>query len=662
MSRTTRLGVGGGAAWALSGGAAAAIVLSMSPSLLSRAVGCCVAAAALLVSVNAMAQQAAPSLDHPRLFFSAEDVPRLRERAAREPWKSMVAAARAELAALDAERGAVADRDADDDPGAVMYDMRPRDLALLYTLEGDAAHARRALDICSEIVAQPAFRSAGSKGLTRGAAALTVAIAYDLCYHAWPDADRRKISDALYEVSRSMGRSMGAGANNSLANNWAAVRYAGLGLAGLASDHPEGFGQAKWAFPNLVAHLRANLGEHGWNPEGIGYTIYPFTFTGPFGIAAERAGLGDLRQVVGPSLQWTLWTCYAGTVPIESHPGRRGLRPDLSDDHPVWGGRGTAGLAFHYVPDEVRPAARWMYDHLVGAAGDQSFDRDWGGALYGLLLYPDDLEPKNPADAAGLNYTDRSAGVAIFRNRFADENDIVALVNAKQRHPRGGHGGPDVNTFRILGLGGFFVTGAGRTGDSAGQTNLFAGPPPRRSSGLGKLVDVHFNAERGDGHATLTGSCVGVEDFTRRFAVDYSGRSGAPALFVSAETSANGKLWRLNTPEFNTIETAGNSFTLRSPHGPTLHVTVIHPQGVSFRTGTVERGGGAGHTGFPYRGAKYIHNKWIEFDCDGQVLTVMTLQEGDPPRVEGGGTPTDATLRVGDQGVTVTGDAIVVGG
>jgi hypothetical protein len=178
------------------------------------------------------------------------------------------------------------------------------------------------------------------KGLTRAAGAMRVGLAFDACADVWNTDTRTLVSQKLFLAGENMMKSMGAGANSGLTNNWQAVRYGGAGITFLASDEPGAAERAKDAYGRLKQHLNANLGDNGWNPEGIGYTQYPWQYTGPFGIAAARAGLGDLRQDV-PKAARTFWTTYAGTVAIPKGEGIS-VRADLSDDHPGWGSDGTA--------------------------------------------------------------------------------------------------------------------------------------------------------------------------------------------------------------------------------------------------------------------------------------------------------------------------------
>ena len=586
--------------------------------------------------------------EHPRVLVDKADVAKIRARVQQEPYASMVKAMQKQLeAAPEAAK-------------SVLYDDRAVDLAALFVLTGDRKYAADAEKIVLEMVNDKTFwNNLGSKGLTRAAGALRAALAFDLCYEAWPESTRTLVSQKLRLAADGMMKSMGQGANTGTANNWQAVRYGGAGIAFLASDEPGGDQGAKAAYGKLKQHLAANLGDNGWNPEGIGYTQYPWQFTGPFGIAAQRAGIGDLRKEMKKAAL-TFWTTYVGTVNIPT-PGGFGLRADLSDDHPSWAADGTTGLAFWYAPQEHQPAIKWMYDYLCGANGDKSWGTASAGGLYSILYYPADLAAKNPAevDGLGLNFTDKSHGIAIFRNAYRDENDIVALVNGHSRQPQGCHGGPDTNTFRIMGLGSCWAVGSGRTSDPSGQTNLFPGTPRKlakgEGGGLGKLEKFEFAGD-GGGYAITSGSCLGVQNHKRLFGVDYSGKSGAAAVFVVSETSGNGKVWRLNTPEFNQVTSSGNSFTLKSPTGSTLVATVVTPAKVAFRTGSFERGGGAGHAGFRYRDKKYINNTWIEFDCDQNVVVVMTLQEKGKNAPAVGGSANQ--VKVGQQSIMIDAEKI----
>lgn len=555
----------------------------------------------------------------PRLLLSVEDVPALRTRVTQEPFAAMAAR-------LAQRLDAAGDPGDQPDPEAEgLYRHAVRDLATMHLLTGDPAYAARAAAIAREMITDRRFwNDPTSKGLTRAMGAVQVAVAYDLCWPAWEPAFRAEVETALALAARGLMAGMGAGANTSIANNWQAVRYGAAGLAALACDDPALRPIAVEAYAQLKRHLVANLGGGVWNPEGIGYTTYPWGFTGPFGVAAERAGLGDLRRDV-PLTRGTLWTTLVGTVPIPTRPGQVGLRADLSDDHALYTGDGTAGLAFWYAtPDEV-PFHRWMYDRLHGPAGDGGWDGQRAGTLYSLLWYPADVAPRDPAEDGRHLFTDRTQGVAVLRNAFRDEHDIVLTANATARKAVGGHSGPDTNTIRLIGLGALFITGGGRTGDTAGQTNLFAGPPPDTApGGFGRLLEA-VDRGGGSGWAWLSGSCLGVAEHRRGVAIDVGADSGAAAALVNADSSRDGTLWRLNTPGCNRIDTTAGGFIITAPNGARLAATIVHPAGAALRTGRVERGGGANHVAFPYRGTVTIDNAWVEMDVAGDAVVAMTL-------------------------------------
>jgi hypothetical protein len=587
---------------------------------------------------------------HPRLLFGPSAISSLRERVDTEPFASIAKAIESEL-----QREAQNREDKTELPDAdLTYNFIPRNASWMYLFTGERKYAQLAEVQSLALVRDTVYwNNPTSKGLNRAMQTATVALAYDTCFHEWSAETRALISQKLLAAANGLIASMGEGANNQIGNNWQAVRYGAAGLAALACDETGRLDVAKHAYASLKRHLNFNLGENGWNPEGIGYTAYPWQFTGPFGIAAARNGLGDFRTEMGKKVSMTLWTTLLGTVSIPRINGL-GLRADLTDDSPTYNGEGTLGLAFWSAPPEYLPAVKWMHDYLTtGSKQERYFDLDRGGGIYSFLFYPADVAARNPAEIASLNYTDASHGIAVFRNAYQDENDIVAVVNGHSRQPDGAHGGPDTNTFRIMGLGSIWTTGSGRTGDANGQTNLFPGTPETKPiGGLGKLDEIEFLPD-GGGRSVTTGSSMGVANHRRVFVADYSKTSGALALFLDAESGDNARLWRLNTPEFNTIKTEGNRFIITAPNGASLVATVLEPQRVPFRTGTFERGsGGDGRdTGFPYRGKLYKQNKWIEFDCEGRVFVVMTLQHGIPPalKFKNGLQGIDAT--VGNQSV-----------
>lgn len=603
----------------------------------------------------------------PRLFFSADDIPALRQRITQEPYASMFA----EVQSLaDASAGQPYDR----------YDSgyHGRNNAYAYVLTGEASYAQRARDFSMGLIADDeAWAQDSFKGLTRAMMGLSVAVAYDMCKDAWTADDRDTVSSAVKDMGDSLMRSGGLGWPSGPGNNWRAVRYSAAGMCYLATDESvtDPSMNVQTAYDQVVTYFGANLSEdedaRGWNPEGIGYNIYPATFWAPFNVAVNRADSDKNFLDEIPAVKYTLPATVTPTVAID-RDGRLGYKPDWSDGSTTWGPQGAAGLMFANSKGEYIPALKWQYDRLCGADGDQHWDTDRAGGMYSILYYPEDVDAENPADVWGLGYVDPAHGMVMFRNDYQDSDDVVAMHNAKQRRPAQTHAGPDLNSFRIIGLNTVWVTGDGRyytNADARGQTALFPDDPETwdyRDGSLGELVD-YFHAPDGSGYSVIDGSSVGTTDHRRRFIADYNEATGAEAVFVVADTSSDGEYWRLSTGGMNTVSTNDEGFVITSPDGHRLIATVLYAEmedvwwfepvgAVQVSTSTWDR-----HWDFPYEGESYETNTCIDLKAfEGDVLVVMTMvRDGeDAPLVSSEGGGVFRTIHVGDQTYWITPDGI----
>jgi hypothetical protein len=98
---------------------------------------------------------------------------------------------------------------------------------------------------------------------------------------------------------------------------------------------------------------------------------------------------------------------------------------------------------------------------------------------------------------------------------------------------------------------------------------------------------------------------------------------------VVADSSKNGRIWRLNTPEFNSITTDKEGFTITTPDGASLRGHVLQvKKPLNINTGKVRYGGETvrHNGGIHYRGQNYIYNNWIDIENDGEITVVLTLQ------------------------------------
>jgi hypothetical protein len=241
------------------------------------------------------------------------------------------------------------------------------------------------------------------------------------------------------------------------------------------------------------------------------------------------------------------------------------------------------------------------------------------------------MKPVNPSTEGWLTYYDSDQGLALFRNQFKDENDIVAGFTATARRVRG-HQGNDNLGFRILGLGSIWVVGAGRTDQVGGQSTLFPVSDiahlTAQKGALGKVLATHFD-EDGSGAISASGSCMGVLNHQRSLQVDYSRESGAAAVFIINDHSDNGRVWRMNSPIFNDLRINQDGFSLVSPQGAELRATVFTdiPQ-LNISSGKLRYGGATTrlNRGIEYRGKSYDFTHAIDCKTNGNICVVLTLQ------------------------------------
>ena len=116
----------------------------------------------------------------------------------------------------------------------------------------------------------------------------------------------------------------------------------------------------------------------------------------------------------------------------------------------------------------------------------------------------------------------------------------------------------------------------------------------------------------------------------RSFAVDYSGISGIPALFVVVDKLTGDtpeKVWVMHTQEQVVVK--NNAFILRADSGATMREIFVAPGEVKIE---VEE---------TYRGRKILARGGENF------FVVMTVQNGIVPNFEISGSGLDAQVRVG---------------
>ena len=584
----------------------------------------------LLISCSVQAQLPG---SHPRGFLDEKDVATLREKIRRVPFRAMY-----ESLIRVAKRQQRAQDNRSYEPYADSDLLEHQ--AYLYLLTGDQTWAASAWRSAERILTDSVyFLNPLSRGLTRAKLLQKMAIAYDFCYAGWSERQRTRVNDQLFRVMFSVNANMGHQANYAIESNWMGVRYGSVLLATYVWDQPADADNRSAVLPlrwdatnRLQDHLEAVIFANGWNGESMSYHAYGWTFVGPALLAMKQNIRSFNLATYVPETMNTLHGIMTSTVAIAHKEGGVGVQADLSDDDLLFSTEGLLGMAFRLYPPEQHAALKWMHDYLIPPKGYATAADSY--LWYSLLYYPDTLTSQNPAEIGWLTYHDPEQGIVVTRNRFRDENDVVATYNARATSIRG-HRGPDTNTFRLIGTGVPWIIGGGRTPLTAGQSAFFPSPEEtvdKDNRHLGTLNRYRFFPDGRGGFALGSGSCVGTENHRRLVYTSFDTTSQAQAVVVVVDSSANGRRWRINTPEFNRVEEDTDGYTLVAPNGSSMRVRFLADSlPAHLAGGRVSYGGKTTkhNQGIWYQNQRYTHSRYLEYHNRGTVVAIITLQPPD---------------------------------
>jgi hypothetical protein len=574
--------------------------------------------------------------EHPRLIFRKSQLPQIRQKA-------------------KTDRGrAILDRLNKSLRGTIYYDgygpnsgYHAAGHCFVALLNNDSKSAATAWNIVSRTIDRPASRLLEQASIDAG-----IALAYDLCYDSW---DRKKLKQvtswlASQTVKLVNGDSPSKGWNGASWSNWSARARSAAGLAALAilKEPDEFFSGNKYisksidldnylpiAERNIKRYLNIALGDRAFGTEGDLYTRESIYAILPF-IQAQKNVLGR-DFVTGSSAEWIL-PHYAmrmvekdGELYASSY-GRHRIAPDGS----------LFALGLNIVPEKFLPGIIWMFDRYLTWNGDRSFGVEEllpHTAIYALTGYRHDIEAKNPAEVFGNTLIDEQKEFYVFRDRWQDKNDFVASIYLKRELLSASWSFPDLGSFRIWGLGQEWAKAGVSDGKRESENVVVF--PDRESRG-GELIYSQTSFD-GSGIVSLT-----YKNWLRSFAIDYSASSGAPGLFVLVDefipqnniNDYKVKTWTMHTE--GKVKVKGQTFTIFSPSGATMQGTVITPKGAAIAVKSSQAGNTIRITGIK------------------QFFIVMTVQQGNAPKVNISGNDLDAKVTVGKQTISYQEGKIVL--
>lgn len=584
--------------------------------------------------------------EHPRLIFRKSDISLLKEKAKTPVGQAILAQLNQSLKQPIDYGGYV--------PNGGYH---ATGYCLQAILNEDPKPAETAWNIVEKSMSTP-----GNRLLEQSAVVAGVALAYDLCYPQWNQERQEQTATWLYRQADQLlkGDSPKKGGWNSTPwSNWQARARGASGLAALAIiGDPLRIDQAtlqrqpplylaQRSEQNIKRYLMTAIGNQGFGTEGDHYTTEPWILSViPF-LQASKKVLGE-DLVTDAKAAWML-----------PHYVMRSLSSDPSlpiaayGRHRRYAGKSLYAMGLGLVPDSFLPAVMWVFDRSIGERGDRSFGIESPyQAAYILAGYPKSPKMTNPAEIFDHTLVDEEKGFYVFRNRWQDNDDFIASIYALDQPLSDSWKFPDVGSFRILGLGGHWAI-PGPSEPQWKNENVVVMPNVNPWS-KGKSI-VFQSRSDGSGIVSLitnplvrpkSDPPVGVRSI-RSFAVDYSGASGSPGLFVvvdhfigsTQEQEFKDKIWVMHTS--GQVSIKNNTFTIQE-NGATMQGTFITPKSVELSL------------------SKTTTGNQILAKGEDDFFVVMTVQKGKAPPVQVTGTGLDSQVTVGQQQITFIKDKIVL--
>lgn len=594
--------------------------------------------------------------EHPRLIVRGDAaVAALREKAKTETGQAVDARIKQALKLMTKATIAGQNRDVLKEAG-----YRAAGHAAVYLLDDDEAAAGKSVTVAlREVVQYP--KTARLATVDRASRLMGLALAYDLAYDAWDDDTRQRVraffrseSDALLEAVGGLDTLTPRDETHAMV-----VGSAGVAELAMLGDHddPDAAKRIDAIAKVVKRYLDESAGAEGFGVAGesikqaaFASGVIPFVRADKLVRGHDLTGHPAVTQVMRPAV---ITTAPSAGMPVV---GGRSSALDRS---------GLFAMSIDLAPEADRPAIAWLFERFGG--------QRYLGIVrphHGLYVLNSGLMDITPAVPSGerwpttVNATD--AGLALARTGWDADADIVTLV--------------DQGRLRILGMGARWVTLAGPHAGTwshlpgAARLDSRFGFAPEIARKMPKVYEPQMtvamdsmSADPEAGTATVRFTVKGHVkrlknqiELTKRvegkkvkeiveipeggeFAgqrvvgVDYSGRSGAPAVIVVADTLEGAgqapRHWTLNLG----ARTQDDKFAV---DGNTFAVTI---EGVTFR-GTVFGGDDlklAATSNPPYA------NLLTATTGQSSVLVVMTVSQGDPPQVAAKGDGVGRTVTVG---------------
>ena len=412
-----------------------------------------------------------------------------------------------------------------------------------------------------------------------------------------------------------------------------------------------------------------------------------------------EVGTYSLEAMLGHAKLWTAWrkvmgyditpgSEYADVIPRKLVGGPQDIN-----------GTTRVGLPYYAALfPSVRP--EWQPEVLTAWNRDAKVTEEGYGELLGhqtahtFVNYPVDMAPAPLGTNLPLFWEAPDFGYYALRSGWG-EDDFIAQVFLKSQSIQGWNG-PNAGTYRLRGLGQDWAVGPTDRVRRREQENVVYMPESDLANGArGHLTHL----ERGDKTLVLTADLDEVYERSGRYqitrygqvrhlsqneeerpepsgitgsrsiAFDFSGLSGAPALYAVVDRIDGGadepRLWLYQPPlrqgqsVARVVHPGDGGFVVR-PHenGPTLKGRFAHPASPEVNTNPLS---------YTYvknwgnnRGTFEIQVNAVHVPGTDHFLFMATVTEGEHPEVSISGQGLDAVITVGRRVISFDGENLVL--
>ena len=354
--------------------------------------------------------------------------------------------------------------------------------------------------------------------LRAGSSFAAIAMAYDLCYEAWEPAYRRGMAKAIQDkVSPWLVIKTRGGQHSPRSNHYGAWNGGG-GTAILAITGDPGTDPAITARCNRIFRQRVKRAFY----DGYGDKAY-FLEGHHCGRLSTNTGLSSYLQAlrVAAGEDYTAnyepahWLLTKWVYELTRHGGGMSSGGDFAQ-------------SFGICPEAHKPAVLWLYNHVVEPGPHKTYDAITypHRAVYAFVNWPIGVKERNPAELFPKVLHDRKAEYFVFRSGWKGDEDVVVTLIGGERRP---YAKPCA-----------MVLGRGVRADFPGRwTDL-------RAAALQDNQD---------------GSYV-VRAKSTSFAVDFSGKCGAPLLVAAAGPGIGGRARDRAGTKTMTVAVGGRAITV----------------------------------------------------------------------------------------------------